>query len=124
MGLVRLDSQRLCLFQFHCPKWSTNINKQTKIHNMQTDLFNNISPTDANNVLPIVAMDGFREVSKDEFYNIIGPLDVTLSALGNYPYTTEFKLRHGRLIGKAVDSYKGEYFWPVVTRYYISCNWG
>ena len=90
---------------------------------MQTDLFNNITPTDANNVLPPVALEGFREVSKDEFYNIVGPLDATLSTLGNYPYTTEFKLRHGRLIGKSVDSYEGEYLWPVVTRYYISCNW-
>jgi len=73
-------------------------------------------------VLSPVALDGFREVSKDEFYNIVGPLDVTLSTLGNYPYTTEFKLRHGRLVGKTVDSYAGEHSWPVVTRYYISCS--
>jgi len=90
---------------------------------MQQDLFETENGNFAKPVLPPVALDGFREVSQDEFYKIVGPLDATLSTLGNYPYTTEFKLRHGRLIGKSVDSYEGEFLWPVVTRYYISCNW-
>lgn len=72
---------------------------------------------------PPAALDEFREVSRDEFYKIIMPLDVTLSILGNYPYTTDFKLRYGRLVGKAVDSYEGEFSGPVFTRYYISCTW-
>jgi hypothetical protein len=74
-------------------------------------------------VLPPVALDGFREVSQDEFYQIVGPLDAVVSAVGQFPYTSEFKIRYGKLIGKAVDSYGFEYGKYVVTRYYISCNW-
>lgn len=41
-----------------------------------------------------------QEVSNDRFYKIIGPLDVTVSAIGyRYPYKTEFKLRNGTLVG-------------------------
>lgn len=41
-----------------------------------------------------------QEVSNDMFYKIIGPLDVTVSAIGyRYPYKTEFKLRNGTLVG-------------------------
>ena len=74
-------------------------------------------------VLQPVALDGFRQVSKDEFYKIVGPLDAVVSAVPPFPYTSEFKIRYGKLIGKAVDSYGFEYGSYVVTRYYISCNW-
>lgn len=90
---------------------------------MENDKLKNENSNFAKPVLSPVALEGFKEVTKDEFYKIVGPLDATLSTLGNYPYTTEFKLRYGRLIGKSVDSYEGEYLWPVITRYYISCNW-
>jgi hypothetical protein len=40
-----------------------------------------------------------RVVTDEEFYNVIGPKDVTLSVVGNYPYRTDFKLRHGGIIG-------------------------
>ncbi len=41
-----------------------------------------------------------QEVSNDLFYKIIGPLDVTVSAIGyRYPYKTVFKLRNGTLVG-------------------------
>jgi len=44
------------------------------------------------------------EVTKDEFYSKIGPLDVVLSVLGPFPFTGEFKMRNGhRLVGKYVD---------------------
>jgi hypothetical protein len=39
------------------------------------------------------------KVSKDEFYKKIGPLDVTVSPEGNYPYKTMFKLRGGEIVG-------------------------
>lgn len=74
-------------------------------------------------VLPPVALDGFRQVSRDEFYKLVGPLDAIVSAVGNYPYTSECIMRNGKLIGKAVDSHGFEYGKHVVTRYYISCNW-
>ncbi len=41
-----------------------------------------------------------RKVTKDEFFKAIGPLDVVVSVHGDYPYTTEFRLRAGRLVGK------------------------
>ena len=45
-----------------------------------------------------------KEVTIDEFYKAIGPLDVVLSAVGDYPYTTEFKMRNsGTIKGKVVD---------------------
>lgn len=41
-----------------------------------------------------------QEVSNDRFYKIIGPLDVTVSAVGDrYPYKSVFKLRNGTLVG-------------------------
>ena len=40
-----------------------------------------------------------QEVSNDRFYKIIGPLDVTVSAVGDrYPYKSVFKLRNGTLV--------------------------
>jgi len=65
-------------------------------------------------------MENFREVSKEQFYKIIGVGDVVSTVKGKYPYTTEFKLRYGRLVGKTVDSYEGQYKWPVIRKYYIS----
>ena len=41
-----------------------------------------------------------KEVSTDRFYEIIGPLDVTVSTIGDrYPYKSVFKLRNGILVG-------------------------
>lgn len=41
-----------------------------------------------------------QEVSNDRFYKIIGPLDVTVSAIEDrYPYKAVFKLRNGTLVG-------------------------
>ena len=45
-------------------------------------------------------MNSIRKVLSKEFHSIIGPLDVTLSVEGNYPYKTVFKLkRGGRVVG-------------------------
>lgn len=41
-----------------------------------------------------------HEVLSDRFYKIIGPLDVTVSAVGDrYPYKAVFRLRNGTLVG-------------------------
>lgn len=48
---------------------------------------------------------GMRKVSKEEFYNTVGNMDVVLSvqtAYG-YPYTTNWNLRNGNIKGKTVD---------------------
>lgn len=41
-----------------------------------------------------------KEISSDRFYKIIGPLDVTVHAVGDkYPYKMVFKIRNGTLVG-------------------------
>jgi hypothetical protein len=69
-------------------------------------------------------METLKEVTKEEFYNFIGPLDACISIENeySYPYTSLWKLRGGnRLIGKTIDSYtdgiKNNY--PIISRYYI-----
>ena len=45
-----------------------------------------------------------KKVNKDSFYKKIGDLDVIVSVIGNYPYTTLFLIRHTRKeIGRVVD---------------------
>jgi hypothetical protein len=66
-----------------------------------------------------------KEVTKERFYEIIYSkhLDVILSTMGSFPYTTEFKFRHGELFGKSVDSVG---VLPdddhIITRYFINPN--
>ena len=63
-----------------------------------------------------------NKVTKEEFYKIIGPLDVTLTIINPYghPYTTVFKMRHsGRKVGRAVDSKPEGKQWPITTTYYL-----
>lgn len=62
------------------------------------------------------------EVTKERFYNEIRERkhDLTVSTVGDYPYTTEFKFRGGILFGKIVRTpsqdrshypfYKTQYF--------------
>jgi hypothetical protein len=46
-----------------------------------------------------------KELSKDEFYKAIGKLDAITELVGNFPYTTHFKMRaSGRIVGTVVDS--------------------
>jgi len=44
-----------------------------------------------------------KKVTKDEFYNTVGQLDVAVSVVGNYPYSCLFKTRSGEIKGKIVD---------------------
>lgn len=44
-----------------------------------------------------------KAISKKDFYNIIGKMDVIIDVKGNYPFTTMFKLRNGNVVGKSVD---------------------
>lgn len=40
------------------------------------------------------------EVSSEKFYEIIGPMNVTATPVGDkYPYKTVFKLKNGILVG-------------------------
>ncbi len=64
------------------------------------------------------------EVSKEEFYKRIKDekLDLTVNAIGEHPFTSEFKFRSGLLWGKVVPSeintekYKYPFY---VEHYYI-----
>jgi hypothetical protein len=60
-----------------------------------------------------------REVSKKIFYEKIGPLDVVLRTIGQYPYTTIFELRGGSEIGRTVDSFSVDQKWPIITQYFL-----
>lgn len=53
-----------------------------------------------------------ESISKKEFYEKIGPRDIVINAVGNYPYVTEFKTRSGTLVGKSIDKEFGssDYF--------------
>lgn len=98
---------------------------KNKMKNLQGTLFD--LPTDSDievePVLPPIVLDGFRQVSYDEYWETIGNLNAVVYTVGNFPYTSEWKLRNGNLIGKSVDSYGFEFGKYIVTRYYISCNW-
>ena len=50
-----------------------------------------------------------REVTGDEFFEVIGPLNVTLTVLDPYPYKTEFKLKYNhQLVG--YQDHDGKYY--------------
>lgn len=55
-----------------------------------------------------------KEVNKEYFYSKVGVLDVTVYPRGEFPYTTEFKLRNGSMMGKAVDYLSGS----IKTKYF------
>jgi hypothetical protein len=48
--------------------------------------------------------DDWREVSRDEFFEVINKLDVHPTPIGRYPYTSLFKMRDGRVVAKIVDT--------------------
>lgn len=58
-----------------------------------------------------------KEVSKDEFYSAIGPLDVvlTLTHIEDGRYRTDFRLRYGGLKGVTVD----QLGYPAIHKYYL-----
>lgn len=65
-----------------------------------------------------------KEVTKDEFYNIIytQKLDIVATFENDrFPYTQIHKFRNGKLFGKKVDSWKDGVFQqrPIETKYYI-----
>jgi hypothetical protein len=66
-----------------------------------------------------------KEVSKEEFYKHVGPLDACLRIENPYkwPYTVLFEIRHNRaLIGKSVESFTDgiENNYPTVKKYFIN----
>jgi hypothetical protein len=48
--------------------------------------------------------NGWREVSKDEFFKAIGSQDVHPSPVGPWPYTSLFKTRSGDVRAKIVNT--------------------
>jgi hypothetical protein len=49
-----------------------------------------------------------KHVSSEDFYKVIGPLDVTLDVQGKYPFKTVFKLRWGNVVG--YQDFDGQYY--------------
>jgi len=61
-----------------------------------------------------------REVTKEQFYAAIGHLDVVSTVIGDFPFTTEFKMRHGGLLkGKIIDRYGEGEEDHTVSQYYL-----
>jgi hypothetical protein len=45
-----------------------------------------------------------KEVTRDEFYATVGNVDAVVNSVGDYPYTSEYRMRiSNKLIGKAVN---------------------
>jgi hypothetical protein len=64
-----------------------------------------------------------KQVTKDQFYAAIGPLNVHPCPIGEYPYTSEFKTPNGKIIGKTVGRYTNPAQpWPVVTDYFLEVS--
>lgn len=57
-----------------------------------------------------------KQVSKKYFYSKIGKLDVAVHVKGNFPYITEFRIRHGEIIAKVIDYLPR----PITTKYYTN----
>lgn len=50
-----------------------------------------------------------KEVTRDKFFEVMGPLNVTLTVLEPYPYKTEFRLKYDRhLVG--YQDHNGKYY--------------
>jgi len=59
------------------------------------------------------------EVSKQRFYELVGPRDVVTECVGQYPYTTIFRTRYGDVeVGRIVPT--GEPGEPPPVRYLIT----
>lgn len=73
-------------------------------------------------VITIETNKHMEEVTKEQFYNTVGQLDIVLKVIGDFPYTTEFRLRYGALMGKVVDDYKDgiKNQYPIISRYYVN----
>lgn len=46
-----------------------------------------------------------KKVTKEHFSSTVLKLDVVLTHSEKFPYTTEFKTRSGKLMGKEIDRY-------------------
>ncbi len=62
-----------------------------------------------------------KEVTKQEYMDFVysNPVDLVYSAIGNYPFTGQWKTRGGKLMAKRVDSYPPNAVWPLTSKYYI-----
>ena len=69
-------------------------------------------------------METTREVTREEFYNFIGPKDAILHIenVYSYPYTTLWRLRYSnKIIGKTIDEFSNgmQNHYPIITKYYL-----
>jgi hypothetical protein len=67
-----------------------------------------------------IPLNGFQEVSKRHYFEFLSKHEVSLSLVGDYPYTKECKTSNGEIICKVVGYYANENKYPVILRYYIA----
>lgn len=67
-----------------------------------------------------------KEVTKDQFYNFVGPKDLVVSVQHThgtfYPATSYFKTRAGVAKGKVIDARENGVYWPTVSHYFIEVH--
>lgn len=64
----------------------------------------------------------FKKVNKKEFYDAFFHLDAVHSVIGNFPYTSHWKMRgKDDVIAISKDDYKDGMInhYPIVTKYYL-----
>lgn len=65
--------------------------------------------------------EGFVEVTKYYFFETIGAIGTISRIIGGFPYTHEYRPRRSNtVVGKTIDSYEGNYQYPITTRYYLN----
>jgi hypothetical protein len=69
----------------------------------------------------MTTLSGLKEVTKEEFYKSVGPLNVHPHIIGNYPYTSIYQFPDRREHGRTVD-YIPEGKALAETRYYLKAN--
>ena len=66
-------------------------------------------------------MNNWKEVSREEFFAVIGRKDVTPEPTGDYPYTSLFKTPAGLIEGK-IENQEPDYTGGIITlrnKYYL-----
>ena len=61
------------------------------------------------------------EVDKKIFFDTVGPQDVHPHIINEYkyPYSSNWKLRNGKIIGKTVDYHPGGHKGRIATKYFL-----
>ena len=67
-----------------------------------------------------MSLEGMKQVTHREFYDTVGVQDAVTKQIGEYPWDTEYRLRHrNTLVGLVTENYEKPNQWPTVKKYYL-----